>query len=140
MSLCDSPYFAFLYHRKVLDVLTVLSINNSHTFQLLKEHILLNIDCGDKQSLFFLLYIMGANSGSVFLISSQLGLGCFGSFHRSHRITSNAPWLIPRPVVSTAQGCWSLMAAITISWMDHTVVKQSYRHSKSKTRSLGVSW
>lgn len=101
-------------------MLTVLSINNSHTFQLSKEHILLNIDCGDKQSLFFLLYIMGANSGSVFLISFQLGLGCFGSFHRSHRITSSVPWLIPRPVVSTALGCWSLMAAITISWMDHT--------------------
>lgn len=38
-------------------MLTVLSKNNSHTFQLSKEHILLNIDCGDKQSLFFLLYI-----------------------------------------------------------------------------------
>lgn len=120
-------------------MLTVLSINNSHTFQLSKEHILLNIDCGDKHSLFFLVYIMAADSGSVILISSQLGLGCFGSFHRSHHITSSALWLIPRPIVSTALGCWRLMAAITTSWVDHTVVKQSHRHSKSKTRSLGVS-
>lgn len=33
---------------EVLDMLTVLSINSSPTFQLSEEHVLLNIDRGDK--------------------------------------------------------------------------------------------
>lgn len=62
-----------------LGMLTALSINNSPTFQLSKEHILLNIDLRDKSPLFFWRYITGANS-SCSPSPSQRGLGYFGSF------------------------------------------------------------
>lgn len=54
------------------------SINSCHTFQLSKEHILLNIDCGGKSPLSSLLRFLGADSGRVLLTLSWLRLAIWG--------------------------------------------------------------
>lgn len=93
-------------------MLTVLSINNSPTFQLSKEHIRLNIDRGDKSPLFFWRYITGANSGCS-PGPSQRGLGYFGSFAEvSIPLQGLQSWSADRQCPAWDPG---LPAAITIT-------------------------